>query len=379
MINTPRKNGYSFKYGTLFYVPFFSCHLGISETFIRLYIYAIDFLLISSIFSNLSLKIFFIINRVLEHSKKNKKMEIEKFIKSLARKAKLGGRYSTANTYLYTLHSFQKFAGKASLTFEEITPESIKEYEQYLILNGKRYNTISLYMRMLRSICNQASEQNIASLNTRELFENVFIGNEPTAKRAISPVLISRLLEADFSKNSRLDFARDLFLLSFYLRGIPFVDLVHLRKTDVQGNMLVYFRQKTGQQLTVIIENCAKVILRKYASLCKESVYLLPVISAAGEEGHKQYRSALRVYNKRLNQISGILKLKTPLTSYVARHSWATTALQKGVPVSVISAGMGHASEKVTYIYLASFDNKTLSNANKKVIAAVRFKKEEEE
>jgi len=75
-----------------------------------------------------------------------------KFIKSLARKAKLGGRYSTANTYLYTLHSFQKFAGKASLTFEEITPESIKEYEQYLILNGKRYNTISLYMRMLRSI-----------------------------------------------------------------------------------------------------------------------------------------------------------------------------------------------------------------------------------
>ena len=232
---------------------------------------------------------------------------------------------------------------------------------------------------MLRSICNQASEQNIASLNTRELFENVFIGNEPTAKRAISPAIISRLLEADFSKNSRLDFARDLFLLSFYLRGIPFVDLVHLRKTDVQGNMLVYFRQKTGQQLTVIIENCAKVILRKYASLCKESVYLLPVISAAGEEGHKQYRSALRVYNKRLNQISGILKLKTPLTSYVARHSWATTALQKGVPVSVISAGMGHASEKVTYIYLASFDNKTLSNANKKVIAAVRFKKEEEE
>ena len=90
MINTPRKNGYSFKYGTLFYVPFFSCHLGISETFIRLYIYAIDFLLISSIFSNLSLKIFFIINRVLEHTKKNKKMEIEKFIKSLARKGRSG-------------------------------------------------------------------------------------------------------------------------------------------------------------------------------------------------------------------------------------------------------------------------------------------------
>ena len=87
-------------------------------------------------------------------------MEIEKFIKSLAKKAKLGGRYSTANTYIYTLHSYQKFAGKDSLTFEEITPESIKEYEQYLLLSGKRHNTISLYMRMLRSICNQAIEQN---------------------------------------------------------------------------------------------------------------------------------------------------------------------------------------------------------------------------
>ncbi|MDA1473901.1 phage integrase SAM-like domain-containing protein, partial [Bacteroides fragilis] len=71
-------------------------------------------------------------------------MEIEKFIKSLAKKAKLGGRYSTANTYIYTLHSYQKFAGKDSLTFEEITPESIKEYEQYLLLSGKRHNTISL-------------------------------------------------------------------------------------------------------------------------------------------------------------------------------------------------------------------------------------------
>ncbi len=148
-------------------------------------------------------------------------MEIEKFIKSLAKKAKLGGRYSTANTYIYTLHSYQKFAGKDSLTFEEITPESIKEYEQYLLLSGKRHNTISLYMRMLRSICNQAIEQNLASLNTRELFENVFIGNEPTAKRAISPSIISRLLEADLGKNSKLDFARDLFLLSFYLRGHP--------------------------------------------------------------------------------------------------------------------------------------------------------------
>ncbi len=132
---------------------------------------------------------------------------------------------------------------------KKITPESIKEYEQYLILNGKRYNTISLYMRMLRSICNQASEQNIASLNTRELFENVFIGNEPTAKRAISPAIISRLLEGRFQQEQPARFCPRPLLAKLLPRAIPFVDLVHLRKTDVQGNMLVYFRQKTDSNL----------------------------------------------------------------------------------------------------------------------------------
>lgn len=304
-------------------------------------------------------------------------MKIEDFISTLIKKAKQRGRYSTANAYHSTLNSYQQFTRNPSQKFEEMTPEEMKSYEQFMILNGLKYNTISLYFRMMRSICNQAVAQKIVRLNTAELFQDVFMGCKPTAKRAIKPSIIGQLIDADFIKHPQLKFSRDLFLLSFYLRGIPFVDLAYLHKSDIKDNTLIYFRQKTGKMMYVTIEDCANKIINKYANKCKNSIYLLPIIKSVGEEGHKQYRSALRLYNKHLHQISTLLKLGITLTSYVARHSWATTAQNTDVPIAVISTSMGHSSEKVTHIYLDSFDNKKLSDANKKVIACVLKKKKE--
>lgn len=298
-------------------------------------------------------------------------MELIFFIESLIKKANSGGHYSTANAYASTLRSFQKFTGKESQLLEELTPEVIKTYEQHLFLKGLRHNTISLYMRMLRSICNQAVAQQVANLRTDELFGDVFVGYKTTIKRAIKPSIIGELVNVDLSRQPQLELSRDLFLLSFYLRGIPFVDLAYLRKSDVQNNIVTYYRKKTGQQLCVTLETYARTIIKRYAERCKDSPYLLPIITEVGLMGHKQYKSALRLYNKHLHRISERFNLGVTLTSYVARHTWATTARYKGIPVSLISTGMGHASEKVTYVYLDSFENKTLSDANKKVIAAI--------
>ena len=134
-----------------------------------------------------------------------------------------------------------------------------------------------------------------------------------------------------------------------------------------------YRRSKTKRLLTVAIEPCAQVIIRKYEQYTQNSPYLLPIINPALPDKYKQYQSALRLYNKRLNHLSTLLGLKIRLTSYVARHSWATAAYREGIPVSVISESLGHASEKVTYTYLASFENRTLRNANKKVIALLKI------
>ena len=208
-----------------------------------------------------------------------------------------------------------------------------------------------------------------------ELFRFVFTGYEPTAKRAISPALIRRLSQLNLEHSPHLRFSRDLFLLSFYLRGIPFVDLVHLRKTDMKHNTIYYYRRKTRQQLSVYLEPYAAEILRRYTDKHSPSPYLLPILSAVGPEGYRQYKSALRLYNQHLHRLSKMLRLSVPLTSYVARHSWATTAKEEGVAIAMISEGLGHSSEKVTHVYLSSFNNNAMSKANRKVISTIHAKK----
>lgn len=298
-------------------------------------------------------------------------MEIEKFINSLIKKATIAERYSTANAYLNTLRNYQQFSQKPSQTFEELTPEGMKNHEMFMMRNGLRYNTISLYNRMMRSICNQAVALKVANLNTAELFRDVFMGYKTTVKPTIKPAVIGQLIDADFTQSPQLEFSRDLFLLSFYLRGISFVDLAYLCKSNVQYNTLIYFRQKNGRMLYVILEECALKIIRRYAEQCKESIYLLPIISGTETEKQKQYHSSLRLYNKHLQQISKLLGLDTTLTSRAPRYTWIITAQITNVPIAVINTSMGQSSDNVTYTYLDPFENHKLSDANKRVIAMV--------
>lgn len=297
---------------------------------------------------------------------------IQTYTLSLVTEIKQSGRYSTAGLYNSAINSFLRFTGDTSITFEALSPGLIKEYEQALTIEGRRHNTISAYMRMFRSISHQAAEQGIPfSHKVEDLFSFVFTGYEPTAKRAISPALIRRLANLDLEDKPQLRFSRDMFLLSFYLRGIPFVDLIHLRKTDVKYNTIYYYRQKTKQQLVVHIEPYAALILKKYRNKEASSPYLLPILSLTGEGRYRQYKSALRLYNEHLHQLSKTLHLSIPLTSYVARHSWATTAKRKGIPISLISESLGHTSEKVTHVYLASFNDNAMSKANRKIIETI--------
>lgn len=161
------------------------------------------------------------------------------FAQSAIEDARSAGRYGTANLYSEAVNSFRRFTGNTPLTFKEVTAGMIKKYEESLLQKGRRHNTISAYMRMLRSIFNQAYLQGVPdTIPADELFRFVFTGYEPTVKRAISPALIRRLSQLNLEQSPNLRFSRDLFLLSFYLRGIPFVDLVHLRKTDMRHNTI---------------------------------------------------------------------------------------------------------------------------------------------
>jgi len=208
----------------------------------------------------------------------------------------------------------------------------------------------------------------------------VFMGYEETRKRALSIEQLRMVADADLEDTPSLGIARDLFILSYYLRGIPFIDLAYLRKTDIHDDVLCYRRSKTGRMLTITLEPWMWEIIEKYLCDDSDSPYLLRIIRQPGSipEERKQYESALRLYNKHLYRLSERLGLGGRLTSYVARHTWATLAYNEDIPVAKISAGLSHASEEITHTYLRSFSDEQLAVVNLQMAALVNPMAEKE-
>ena len=273
------------------------------------------------------------------------------------------GKVRTAETYTATLKSFMKFQSNQDVPLDGITSDMMLLYEAHLKARGVRMNTISFYMRIFRAVYNRAVEKGLTAQNNP--FRHVYTGVDKTVKRAISIKAIKALKELDLAMNSALDFARDMFLFSFYTRGMSFVDMAYLKKTDLQNGILIYRRRKTGQELSIKWEKCMAEIIAKYPE--NKTNFLLPIIKEQGNE-RRQYDNALHLANYRLKELSTMLKLQRPLTMYVARHSWASAAKAKNVPLSVISEGMGHDSEATTQIYLASLETSVVDKANKMIL-----------
>ena len=273
------------------------------------------------------------------------------------------GKVRTSETYTATLKSFMSFREDQDVPIDGISSDMMLMYEAYLKGKGVRMNTISFYMRNFRAVYNRAVEKGLTLQNNP--FRHVYTGVDKTLKRAIPIKDIKALKELDLSVKPSLDFARDMFIFSFYTRGMSFVDMAYLRKTDLHNGILTYRRRKTGQKLTIKWEKCMAEIVAKYP--VSQTDYLLPIIKNQGNE-RRQYDNALHLVNYRLKGLSDMLKLQRPLTMYVARHSWASAAKAKNIPLSVISEGMGHDSEATTQIYLASLETSVVDKANKIIL-----------
>ena len=274
------------------------------------------------------------------------------------------GKLRTAETYTATLRSFMRFRNDTDVLLDDITPELIEMYEAYLQNNGVVRNTSSFYMRILRAVYNRAVEKEF--VKQRNPFKNVYTGVDKTAKRALPLSTIRRIKNLDLTRLPKLEFARDMFLFSFYTRGMSFIDMAFLKKTDLQNGYLKYRRRKTKQQLFIRWEKCMQEILDKHNA--PESPYLLPIIKVAEQNERKQYGNALREVNNKLKEIAKTICLQIPLSTYVARHSWASIARSKNIPISVISEGMGHDSEMTTQIYLSSLDSSAIDHANSLIL-----------
>lgn len=277
------------------------------------------------------------------------------------------GKERTAENYTTALNSFKRFRNGNDITLSEIDSDLMTEYEAYLKSHGVAMNTVSFYNRIFRAVYNRAVEKEMTV--QRYPFKHVYTGIDKTVKRALPLKIIRRIKELDLSLKSSLDFARDMFLFSFYTRGMSFIDMAYLKKKDLQNGILSYRRRKTGQQLFIKWEKSMQEIIDKYPA--NENGYLLPIIKTDRNE-RLQYRNALRLVNNKLKEISVSIGLQTKLTMYVSRHSWASIAKSQNIPLSVISAGMGHDSENTTQIYLTSLDNSTIDKANDLILKKLR-------
>lgn len=286
------------------------------------------------------------------------------FMQNLAEYLRLVGRVRTSETYATTLNSFRRFRKGKDVMLDEVDGDLMAGYEAYLKAHDVSLNTISFYMRILRAMYNRAVEKGLTP--QQYPFKHVYTGIEKTVKRAVPLEVIRQIKRLDLEREPSLAYARDLFMFSFYTRGMSFVDMAFLEKKDLKNGVLSYRRKKTGQRLLIEWEGCMQRIVEKYPA--NNSPYLLPIILRSGENERMQYKNASHLVNRKLKEIAERIGLSFPLTMYVARHSWASIARSKRIPLSVISEGMGHDSEATTLIYLTSLNSTAIDRANRRIL-----------
>ena len=288
------------------------------------------------------------------------------------------GRYSTAHVYKNALYSFSKFCGTLNMSFRQVTKERLRRYGQYLYECGLKPNTISTYMRMLRSIYNRGVEAGSAPYVPR-LFHDVYTGVDVRQKKALPAGELHKLLYED-PKSERLRRTQTIAALMFQFGGMSFADLAHLEKSALDQSVLRYNRIKTKTPMSVEVLDTAREMINQLRSNqepipdCPD--YLFDILCGnkkrKDERAYREYQSALRRFNNRLKDLARALHLNSPVSSYTLRHSWATTAKYRGVPIEMISESLGHKSIKTTQIYLKGFELRERTEVNKGNLSYIR-------
>ena len=298
------------------------------------------------------------------------KSEFYDFMLSVITDMERQGRYSTAHVYHCALKSAVKYGGH-SLHMEDLTPGWLQSYQEYLLRQSLLWNTISTYMRMLRSIYNRGVEAGSAPYIPR-LFHDVYTGVDVRQKKALPVAELRKLLYED-PQSERLRHTQAIAALMFQFCGMSFADLAHLEKSALDRNVLRYNRVKTKTPISVEVLDTAKEMIHRLRNSqpsrpdCPD--YLFDILSGdkkrKDEGAYREYQSALRRFNNCLKDLARALRLNSPVTSYTLRHSWATTAKYRGVPIEMISESLGHKSIKTTQIYLKGFELKERTEVNK--------------
>lgn len=276
-------------------------------------------------------------------------------------------RVRYAGMYLVSYNSFIKFNKHLNIPFSDIDITWLKRYEKWMKSQNFALNTIGIRLRHLRTIFNEA-------ITTKQIPADVYPFraykvskmNQLTAKRALTKEDILNIINYKGSSDLEI-LAVDLFAFSYLTAGINFIDMALLKYENILDDRIAYYRHKTKKQIIVPLQPKAIELIEKY----RGGTYLFPILSSFHKtEVQKADRlhKVLAKVNKYLKRIGEELNLPIPLTTYVARHSFATVLKRSGIPTSIISESLGHSSERITQVYLDSFGNDQIHAAMKNLL-----------
>lgn len=278
-------------------------------------------------------------------------------------------RIGNARSYEGIIQVIRKHLKGKDIRFEELSYEFLKKFEfHYLSKEGNSKNGLAVYMRTIRAVYNKAIKDGLIA-QEHYPFSLYKIKTEPTQKRAIDFQSLKTIELLDFPENDSLFHTKNYFLLSFYLMGISYTDLAHLTRKDITDGRISFSRQKTSRKYDMAITDKAKTILDYYLQKFPKSEYILPIISESDpSRQYKQVQEARKRFNMRLKKIAELCGIEKNLTSYVSRHSFATLAKNKGIPITAISEMLGHESVKTTQVYLDSLPSDLIDKYHRDIL-----------
>lgn len=302
--------------------------------------------------------------------KKNKRKPTTSFLcraRHMVERLRRSRSTSTTDNYCTALRSLERFLRSENRKEAMLSRDVVEHYDRWLNRKGVSPNTRSCYLRSLRALHRRIVGRN----RSTETFSTVFTGNAPTRKRALPLQTLRRLQSLQLGTNRAQRLARDVFFFSLFALGMPFADVALLQWHDLHGGYFVYHRRKTGVEVRVRLEPCMREIAERWRDKSSDRVFPLVPDTLTGEELERAYRKALGWYNRQLRLLAVCAHVPHALSSYCARHTWATMAYAQGMELPLISTAMGHRNTQTTMVYIARKEHTQVARMNKKLLESI--------
>lgn len=313
---------------------------------------------------------------LLQNSLKSKvthKRTLFQYFDEVIKRLENEDRIGYANTFQSVKNGIKKFRNGRDMEFSDITPNFILQYEAAFYARGCKLNGAFVHLRTFKTLINYAKKEGVAK-PTFDPFKNFSFTKFrrlKTAKRAVTKQDMEAIFNLQIEPNCSLYDSRNYFLFSFYNRGINFIDIAHLKWSNIQNNRLNYTRRKTKEDFSIGLLEPAKEILEYYKNQPPNDGYIFPILSNKYPNARSvdnRIDRMLKIVNDDLKIIAEKTGISVKLTTYVARHTYATILKRSGIPTAIISEALGHESEKTTRIYLDSFESDVLDEASKVIL-----------